>query len=138
MESLRGVTEAIEAEFGESIVARDESLVVLAGAPGLGPPDLVWLQKAQKATLTSAAGEPRGFYHYSLGLDVSSSAAVAAYFAELTSRVEPISFLQVISNPRSRGPVTPSPSGPPRRPWGPPLLRHAPHDPLGATDRGPS
>jgi hypothetical protein len=95
MESLRGVTEAIEAEFGESIVARDESLVVLAGAPGLGPPDLVWLQKVQKATLTSAEGEPRGFYHYSLGLDVSSSAAVAAYFADLTSRVDQIGFLQV-------------------------------------------
>ena len=94
-ESIKGLVEHVEEEFGSSIVARDESLVVLASQPGLGPPDLVWLQKVSRATLTASSSEPRGFYHHQLGRDVSSSASVAAYFAELTSRVEPISFLQV-------------------------------------------
>lgn len=39
--------------------------------------------------------DAKGFYHYALGRDVSSSAAVAAYFAELVSLVEPMSFMQV-------------------------------------------
>jgi hypothetical protein len=60
---------------------------VLATAPGLGPPDLCWLQKGQGAW---SPGTPpgRGYYHSVLGGDVSSSAAIAGYFATLTARVE--------------------------------------------------
>lgn len=87
METLRGVVEAVETEFGEAIVARDEAVAALVNTPGLGPPDLAWLQKARKAAAPGAdAGG--GYYHWVLGRDVSSSAALAAYFAELTSRQE--------------------------------------------------
>ncbi|GLC39163.1 bud site selection protein [Pleodorina starrii] len=94
MESIKGHPEHVETVFGEAIVARDESLVVLAGASGLGPPDLCWLQKAPKNALTGSSGEAKGYYHCCLGVDASSSAAVAAYFATLTSLVEPPTFLQ--------------------------------------------
>ncbi|KAG2427663.1 hypothetical protein HXX76_012312 [Chlamydomonas incerta] len=94
MESIKGHPEYVETVFGEAIVARDESLVVLASASGLGPPDLCWLQKAPKSALTGATGEAKGYYHYVLGGNASSSAAVAAYFATLTAMVEPPTFLQ--------------------------------------------
>lgn len=77
---------------------RAACLSVFPQAPGLGPPDLCWLQKAPKPMwgLPSRPGmDAKGFYHYALGRDVSSSAAVAAYFAELVSLVEPMSFMQV-------------------------------------------
>ena len=97
-DAIAGVTEAIEADFGESIVSRDESLAVLLQAPGLGPPDLCWLQKGPKSStflVSPSASEPKGYYHHVLGRDVSSSAAVCAYFAELNSLVEPMTMLQV-------------------------------------------
>ena len=96
-EALSGVIEAIELDFGESIVSRDESLAVLLQSPGLGPPDLCWLQKAPKKSsfLVSSATDPKGYYHHVLGKDVSSSAAICAYFAELTALTEPLTLLQV-------------------------------------------
>lgn len=95
MESLRGLPEHIEADFGDSIVARDEALAVLAAAPGLGPPDLCFLQKCAKRTgFFGGNGESQGYYHYVLGRDVASSAAVAAYFALLNSKVEQRTMLQ--------------------------------------------
>lgn len=94
MDTLKGIPEHIEAEFGEAIVARDDCLMSLGTTPGLGPPDLCWLQKCPKASFSGAKGEPQGYYHYVLGRDVSSSAAVAAYFALLNSRIEPVGFLQ--------------------------------------------
>jgi hypothetical protein len=97
-DALAGVIEAIEDEFGDSIVSRDETLAVLVQSPGLGPPDLCWLQKAPKSStflFSSTASEPKGYYHHVLGRDVSSSAAVCAYFAELTALVEPMTMLQV-------------------------------------------
>ncbi len=94
MESIKGHPEHVETVFGEAIVARDEALLVLSGACGLGPPDLCWLQKAPKSALTGSSGEARGYYHYCLGVDASSSASVAAYFATMTSMVESHSFLQ--------------------------------------------
>ena len=95
MDSIRGTPEAVENEFGESIVNRDEAMLILSQVPGLGPPDLIWLQKANKGPFGGASTEARGYYHYALGRDVSSSAQVAAYFAGLNSSVEPIPFLQV-------------------------------------------
>ncbi|MEW5305628.1 MAG: hypothetical protein WDW36_008157 [Sanguina aurantia] len=95
MESVRGLTECIELLFGESIVARDEATVILSAGRGLGPPDLCWLQKATVSALTGAkAGEPGGYYHHALGRDVSSSAAVAAYFASITMRVEAVPWMR--------------------------------------------
>jgi hypothetical protein len=96
MDTLRGIPEHIEAEFGDSIVARDEAVALLGKAPGLGPPDLCWLQKAPKArSLLGGSAEAQGYYHFVLGRDVSSTAAVAAYFALLNSKVEPSGVLQV-------------------------------------------
>ncbi len=71
-------------------------------APGLGPPDLCWLQKAPKPVLfiSHAHTNPdasKGYYHHVLGNQISSSAAVAAYLAELINSVEPMSFMQVRS-----------------------------------------
>jgi hypothetical protein len=95
MESLRGLPEHTEADFGDSIVARDEAIAVLATTPGLGPPDLCHLQKCPKRSgLFGSSGESQGYYHFVLGRDVSSSAAVAAYFALLNAKVEHRSMLQ--------------------------------------------
>lgn len=95
MESLRGLPEHVEADFGDSIVARDEALAVLGASPALGPPDLCWLQKCPKRTgFFGGSGEAQGYYHYVLGRDVSSSAAIAAYFALLNSKVEHRTMLQ--------------------------------------------
>eukprot|EP00798_Chlamydomonas_sp_ICE-L_P020813 gene20813-27648_t len=93
MDTLKGITEAVEAEFGEAIITRDESLVPLCDMSGLGPPDLCWLQKRVKSAWGSQK-EPKGYYHYVTGTDVSSSAALSAYFAEVMSSQESISFLQ--------------------------------------------
>eukprot|EP00200_Dunaliella_tertiolecta_P019446 CAMPEP_0202402262 /NCGR_PEP_ID=MMETSP1128-20130828/4106_1 /ASSEMBLY_ACC=CAM_ASM_000463 /TAXON_ID=3047 /ORGANISM="Dunaliella tertiolecta, Strain CCMP1320" /LENGTH=952 /DNA_ID=CAMNT_0049006267 /DNA_START=179 /DNA_END=3037 /DNA_ORIENTATION=+ len=96
MDTLRGLPEAVEApdEFASSIEARDDALACLAASPGVGPPDLCWLQKSAKGAWSSTAAQPRGFYHFVLGRDTSGPAAVAAYFAEVTSLVEPMSFMQ--------------------------------------------
>jgi hypothetical protein len=94
MDTMRGVVELVEAQFGECILARDDAVAVLSTAPGLGPPDLCFLQKGRKAAaswvgLGAAGGEaPAGYYHWVLGRDVSSSAALAAYFALITSKQE--------------------------------------------------
>lgn len=113
METLRGVVEAVEGEFGEAIAARDDALAALADCTGLGPPDLAWLAKVRKQPGSGSSGGGwlgfgsggggrrgsgsgggegaagvdlsggSGYYHYVLGGDVSSSAALAAYFARL-------------------------------------------------------
>lgn len=93
-DTLKTIPEHVESQFGESIASRDEALVVLASSPGLGPPDLCWLQKNSRSLLTGAVGEAKGYYHYVLGSDISSSAAIAAYFASITALVEPASFVQ--------------------------------------------
>lgn len=87
MDSLQGIVESVEADFGDSIIARDASILRLSQHPALGPPDLCWLQKASKGILTGSASDPAGYYHHVLGRDVSNSAAVAAYFALLMSQV---------------------------------------------------
>lgn len=97
MDTLKGIPEHVEADFGDSIVARDEAVAVLGNNPGLGPPDLCWLQKGQKRSgllQLGGSSEAQGYYHFVLGRDVSSSAAIASYFALLNSKVEPCGMLQ--------------------------------------------
>eukprot|EP00775_Hariotina_reticulata_P003293 gene3293-3569_t len=95
MDTLKGIPEHIEKEFGDSIIARDEAVAALGfQAAGLGPPDLCWLQKCQQRSFLGSASEKQGYYHFVLGRDVSSKAAVAAYFALLNSKVEPLTVLQ--------------------------------------------
>mmetsp|Transcript_48051 Transcript_48051/g.121266 ORF Transcript_48051/g.121266 Transcript_48051/m.121266 type:complete len:869 (-) Transcript_48051:104-2710(-) len=80
--ALRATAEAVEQTEGEALGARNKSLAVLGHAPGVGPPDLLWLRK------TAPGAPPAGFYHWLLGQEVSSAASVAAYFAELCEAVE--------------------------------------------------
>lgn len=94
METIKGVAEHVEVDFGESVVSRDEAISALTQTKGLGPPDLCWLQKSPKGKPTHDIHNNRGYYHWTLGRDVSSSAAIAAYFAHLSSMVEPVGFLQ--------------------------------------------
>lgn len=91
MDTLSGLPECVEGEFSESIVSRDDALAVLAAAPGLGPPDLCWLQKGRGTWAPGVDGiaqGSRGYYHYVLGGDVGSSGAIAGQFAGLMARVE--------------------------------------------------
>jgi len=92
-ETLRGLPENVEAVFGESILARDAAIARLSHSPGVGPPDLAWLQKASKTSSSwgmarSPEAHPAGYYHWVLGPDVSSMAALAGYFAQLTALQE--------------------------------------------------
>lgn len=93
MDTLKRTPEHVESDFGESIISRDEALSLMAEAPGLGPPDLCWLQKTAVGLL-GGAGEPGGYYHWTVGRDISSSAAIAAYFASLSTQAEQASFIQ--------------------------------------------
>ena len=66
MDTIKGLCEVIESEFGEAIVARDESLAALLDVRGLGPPDLIWLQKNSKnASLLGTPGRIACFAHVS-------------------------------------------------------------------------
>jgi hypothetical protein len=67
MDSLKGIREHVETEFAESIVSRDESMVILGSVPGLGPPDLCWLQKSAVSAFGSTATDHKGYYHWALG-----------------------------------------------------------------------
>jgi hypothetical protein len=91
MDSIAYLEEAVEVSFSESIVARDDALAVLSAVPGLGPPDLCWLQKGRGAWSPGddgvAAGS-HGYYHHVLGGDVSSTGAIAGQFAELLAGIE--------------------------------------------------
>jgi hypothetical protein len=95
MDTIRGLREHVEVEFGQAIVCRDDVLINLGQNPGLGPPDLCWLQKKPVSAFKMDSAEPTGYYHWVLGRDVATSAAIAAYFASLSSSVEEITFLQV-------------------------------------------
>jgi hypothetical protein len=91
MDTIAGLPQCVEAEFSESIVARDDALVALVTAPGLGPPDLCWLQRGRGAWAPgseASSADSAGYYHHVLGGDVASSGAVAGYFATLMGRVE--------------------------------------------------
>jgi hypothetical protein len=90
MDTIAGLPQCVEAEFSESIVARDDALAALVAAPGLGPPDLCWLQRGRGAWSpgSESQGDSHGYYHHVLGGDVGSSGAVAGYFATLMARVE--------------------------------------------------
>lgn len=95
MNSLRDTPERIEQHFGEAVLARDDAIKRLGRKEGIGPPDLCWVRKYATNTLGFRTGEPQGFYHWVQGLEMSSAASVAAYFAQLTKLQENPSLLQV-------------------------------------------
>ena len=99
--------------LGEALAARTRALAA-GNCTSLGPPDLCYCQKKYEASSgravagsivggllgsssdTGAAGDskpPQGFYHHVLGLDMSSTAAVATYVASLAAAQEPAGWL---------------------------------------------
>eukprot|EP00201_Polytomella_parva_P001670 CAMPEP_0175078346 /NCGR_PEP_ID=MMETSP0052_2-20121109/24048_1 /TAXON_ID=51329 ORGANISM="Polytomella parva, Strain SAG 63-3" /NCGR_SAMPLE_ID=MMETSP0052_2 /ASSEMBLY_ACC=CAM_ASM_000194 /LENGTH=916 /DNA_ID=CAMNT_0016348219 /DNA_START=132 /DNA_END=2878 /DNA_ORIENTATION=- len=86
MNSIKYTPENIEAHFSEAIIARDDSLEILSVQPSLGPPDLCWLQKSCRTGLSALYPEAKGYYHWTLGADVTSSASVAAYFVSICNK----------------------------------------------------
>ncbi|GMH38881.1 hypothetical protein BSKO_06779 [Bryopsis sp. KO-2023] len=93
MESIRKTPENVERRFGEALGARDSALALLGKRPGLGPPDLCWVQKRVKKVFRKNF-EVRGYYHWVLGLDVASETSASSYFASLNAAVEKPGFLQ--------------------------------------------
>uniref|UniRef100_A0A061RLV5 Bud site selection-related protein n=1 Tax=Tetraselmis sp. GSL018 TaxID=582737 RepID=A0A061RLV5_9CHLO len=96
METIKYTTENVEQIPGESVGVRNTWLSTRASRTGVGPPDLVWLKKVLDRHDTADVDnlEFTGYYHWVTGLDVSSAATVAAYFADLKSNVEQYSFLE--------------------------------------------
>uniref|UniRef100_A0A061S2I5 Bud site selection-related protein n=1 Tax=Tetraselmis sp. GSL018 TaxID=582737 RepID=A0A061S2I5_9CHLO len=96
METIKYTTENVEQIPGESVGVRNTWLSTRASRIGVGPPDLVWLKKVLGRHDTAAVDnlEFTGYYHWVTGLDVSSAATVAAYFADLKSDVEQYSLLE--------------------------------------------
>jgi len=73
--AMFGLTpEDLENEIGECLTARTMDLPTFRG---LGPADMVELQKVSKGKVSST-------YHFVTGVDVSSAAAIAAYLTTLT------------------------------------------------------
>ena len=101
MDTLAGVPEAVEVDFSEAILARDDAVAALAAGPaGIGPPDLAWLQKGRPGKEgagggggkeggggSGASASSSSYYHHVLGGEVSAG-AVAGYFASLLARAE--------------------------------------------------
>lgn len=59
-DTLRGIAELEEVDFGESFYSRDDALKLLIQVPGLGPPDLCWVQKVCPMQCSSRrAPDPR-------------------------------------------------------------------------------
>ena len=76
MDGLKSVFEYVEADVRESLLARTESLGLFKE---LGPPDMCHLVKIEKGARTASNSKELGSYHFVVGVDTSSSAAVAAY-----------------------------------------------------------
>jgi len=86
---IRGTPENVEKRKGEALAARDK--FIRSTRNGLGPPDMCCVYKLQiRPVIPVALQSPNriGFFHYVLGADVSSAAAVAAYFGEIVNAQE--------------------------------------------------
>eukprot|EP00127_Corallochytrium_limacisporum_P006841 Clim_evm56s236 gene=Clim_evmTU56s236 len=77
------VPEYYEQNQGESL---DSRLAAIEQMHGLGPPDMCHVSKSitrQGGIFSAAETTNKGTYHYIHGLDVTSGAAIAAYFTSL-------------------------------------------------------
>ncbi|KAJ2788840.1 bud site selection protein, partial [Coemansia helicoidea] len=74
---LQDVPDIFENEIGEALASRTESLGMIRE---LGPPDLCHIVKIHSSNRNEA---DIGSYHHVLGVDTSSSAALAAYINSL-------------------------------------------------------
>eukprot|EP01086_Lenisia_limosa_P011409 TRINITY_DN3725_c0_g1_i1.p1 TRINITY_DN3725_c0_g1~~TRINITY_DN3725_c0_g1_i1.p1 ORF type:complete len:748 (+),score=114.11 TRINITY_DN3725_c0_g1_i1:109-2352(+) len=93
-EVIYGTPEVVEYHLNESHACRDSALAAFQS--GLGPPDLVHFTKVHDRPSLPKFMRPKvqdaGYYHWVLGVDVSSPASMAAYFSELVSMHESASW----------------------------------------------
>eukprot|EP00698_Gefionella_okellyi_P007485 TRINITY_DN1833_c0_g1_i1.p1 TRINITY_DN1833_c0_g1~~TRINITY_DN1833_c0_g1_i1.p1 ORF type:complete len:885 (-),score=226.26 TRINITY_DN1833_c0_g1_i1:152-2806(-) len=86
---IRGTPENVEISEGDALNIRDNS--IKASPNSLGPPDMCIIYKfPMKAVIPVGLQTPAkvAFFHYVIGADVSSAAAIAAYFGELCNAQE--------------------------------------------------
>eukprot|EP00854_Cymbomonas_tetramitiformis_P001038 gene1038-1569_t len=94
--AIKHTPEHCETTLGEAVIARDEAVATLTARGGIGPPDLCWLRKGPRGVSEDEDTDDlaTGGYHWVLGLDTSSQASIAAYFASLESGLENRTFLR--------------------------------------------
>lgn len=85
MESVGKTPECVEGVLGEVLAARNAAIANAGDVPGVGPPDLCWIQRTGKGIFNTKKPKRQGYYHWVVGLAVTSGASIAAYFARLTS-----------------------------------------------------
>jgi len=85
MESAGKTPECVERNFGEILASRNAAIQNPNDVPGAGPPDLCWIQRTAKP-LFNKKTKTQGYYHWVVGLSITSEASAAAYFARLTSK----------------------------------------------------
>ena len=85
MESVGKASECVEHALGEVLAARSAAITNSENVPGVGPPDLCWIQRTARGIFSMKKPKMQGYYHWVVGLPVTSSASIAAYFARLTS-----------------------------------------------------
>ncbi|ORY35498.1 bud site selection-related protein [Naematelia encephala] len=81
-ELFKDIPEFIETNIGESVTARTETLATFRE---LGPPDLCHVVKSIGSKTTQ---KDVGSYHYTSGVEASSSASLAAYLNSLQFSIE--------------------------------------------------
>lgn len=90
MESIRKTVENVERRFGEALGSRDTALTLSGKKPGLGPPDMCWLQKRVKKAFRKRL-EVRGSYHWVLGKDMFGEHSAAEYLTAMVNGLEKVS-----------------------------------------------
>ena len=85
MQSAGKVPECVEQQLGEVLAARNAAIANAEDVPGVGPPDLFWIQRTAKAIFSKKKPKMQGYYHWVVGLAVTSTASIAAYFARLAA-----------------------------------------------------
>eukprot|EP00210_Caulerpa_lentillifera_P004365 g4163.t1 len=103
MESVGKTPQCVERELGEILTARNAAISNAEDVRGIGPPDLCWLQRTAKGLFRKNKPKTQGYYHWVVGLNVTSPAAIAAYFARLTSGVKKVGYYQGMGVAREFG-----------------------------------
>lgn len=91
MESIGKDPECAEFELGEVLAARSAAIANVDNVPGVGPPDLCWIQRTAKSIFNKKNPKTQGYYHWIVGLNVTSCASIAAYFSRLNASTKKVS-----------------------------------------------
>lgn len=103
MQSVGKTPQCVERELGEILTARNAAISNADEIPGIGPPDLCWVQRTAKGLFRTKTPKKQGYYHWVVGLNVTSPAAIAAYFARLSSSVKKVGYYQGMGVARDCG-----------------------------------